>query len=359
MENNKNGISASIIADSKNEHGQRITSFVLTFPRFILAELNTHRTFSRNSASSRAIPFNKMVKMVEVDPFIPIAWQKDHKGMQGTEYAEYPDSEDFKQCWLEAMDGAVEAAKIMQTGKVKCTKQIVNRLLEPFMWHTAIVTATEFENFFKLRCPQYDIDFGGDKQVFRSWKDSIAYNETKEYGAGKNLLKHYNPLERLVCNKGQGEIHIMALAEAMWDAMNESEPKQLKAGEWHIPFGDKFNQEKLIDFISDDRGGCDTTPEEHEMECEWASEDYKIKIATARCARVSYLNYEGKDDYEADIKLFNILLKSGHMSPFEHCARAMSKVEYMPDGIDHVDHPDLRGWSGNFRGFVQYRKEIE
>ena len=76
MQNTKK-ISAQIIADSVNTQGDRITTYILTFPRFILAELNTHRMFSRNSASSRAIPFEKMVKMVEEDTFIPIAWQKE------------------------------------------------------------------------------------------------------------------------------------------------------------------------------------------------------------------------------------------------------------------------------------------
>src|SRR5574344_280154 len=79
-------IEAKIIADSISPQGDRITTYLLTFPRFILSELNTHRMFSKNTASSRAIPFETMVKMVEEDPFIPIAWQKDHKGMQGTEY---------------------------------------------------------------------------------------------------------------------------------------------------------------------------------------------------------------------------------------------------------------------------------
>ena len=79
-------IQAKIIADSKNKFGNRITTMIVTIPRIILAEFNTHRMFSRNSASSRAIPFEKMVKSVKENPFIPIAWQKDHKGMQGTEY---------------------------------------------------------------------------------------------------------------------------------------------------------------------------------------------------------------------------------------------------------------------------------
>ena len=79
-------IQARILADSISERGDRITTYLLTFPRIILAEFNTHRAFSRNSASSRAIPFKKMVESVQTNPFIPIAWQKDHKGMQGTEY---------------------------------------------------------------------------------------------------------------------------------------------------------------------------------------------------------------------------------------------------------------------------------
>lgn len=79
-------INAKIIADSKNEFGNRITTFVLTYPRFIHAEIMTHRMFSRNAASSRAVPFEKLCESVMNDPFIPIAWQKDHSGMQGTEY---------------------------------------------------------------------------------------------------------------------------------------------------------------------------------------------------------------------------------------------------------------------------------
>ena len=79
-------IEAKIVADSINQQGCRIITFLLTYPRFIHSELMTHRMFSRNSASSRAIPFEKMVKMVEEDPFIPIVWQKSHKKMQSTEY---------------------------------------------------------------------------------------------------------------------------------------------------------------------------------------------------------------------------------------------------------------------------------
>ena len=84
-------IQATVIADSITRSGDRATTMLLTFPRFLLSEFNTHRMFSRNTSSSRAIPFEKMVKSVQEDPFIPIAWQKDHKGMQGIEYFTDPD----------------------------------------------------------------------------------------------------------------------------------------------------------------------------------------------------------------------------------------------------------------------------
>lgn len=150
-------ISAVVIGDSISPSGDRITTMLMTFPRSILAELNTHRMFSRNSSSSRAIPFNKMVQTVIDEPFIPIAWQKNHKGMQGNEYFTDPEMiEILINQWLEGSKEAVLRAKIIHETGV--TKQICNRLIEPFMWHTALVSATEFSNFFEQRLPVYEID---------------------------------------------------------------------------------------------------------------------------------------------------------------------------------------------------------
>ena len=280
---NKKEISATIIADSISEKGDRLTTFVLTFPRIILAEFNTHRAFSRNSASSRAIPFEKMVKMVEEDPFIPIAWMKDHTGMQGTEYFKTGDKikgidalEWCKIMWLNARDYAVQEAKTLSTSRV--TKQIVNRLLEPFMWHTVIVTASDYENFFALRAHE------------------------------------------------AAEIHIQALAYKMLEEYNKSQPKLLIEDEWHIPFGDNIDTIKLQEVFNI------TSSEE--------LEDYKLKIATARCARVSYMNFEGKDDYKADIALYDRLAEMGHWSPFEHCATPLQPYYAR---------------TGNFKGWKQLR----
>lgn len=290
-------ISAKIVADSKNQFGDRLTTFVLVFPRIVLAEFNTHRMLSRNSASSRAIPFDKMLKRVEEDPFIPIKWMKEHKGMQGTEY--FTDEEVKELGLLEdhllGRDNAVAIAK-KQSAK-GLTKQIVNRYLEPFMWHTVIVTASEWENFFALRA---------------------------------------HPA---------AEIHIAKLAELMLEEYNNSTPKELKAGEWHIPFGDNFDSKRVRELIATQKDIAPMFVTEHSL----SYQPTLIKIATARCARVSYLNFEGKDDYNADIKLFDQLSTSGHWSPFEHCAQAM----------DYSITVEGREWSGNFKGFTQYRKMFE
>ena len=74
---NKTTISAQVVADSVDTRGNRLTSLLVTFPRIILAETNTHRMLSKNTSSSRAIPFKKMVESVQNDPFVPIAWQKE------------------------------------------------------------------------------------------------------------------------------------------------------------------------------------------------------------------------------------------------------------------------------------------
>ena len=306
-------ITAEIIADSISPSGNRLTTFIVTCPRIVLAEFNTHRMLSRNSASSRAIPFKKMVEKVENEPFIPIAWQKDHKGMQGTEYwtnnetvqealnLHTPAINYFDRIWLEARDAAVyNACHLSQKGT---TKQLCNRLLEPFLYHTIIVTASDWENFFALRAHE------------------------------------------------AAEIHIQNLAFKMLEIYNNNTPKLLKPGQWHIPFGNKITKSSL-----EEQFGRKIKRLE--------GQELAVKIATARCARVSYLNYEGENDYKKDIKLHDRLSSMGHWSPFEHCAKAMSTEEKflystskpaIDDGSKLYDY----GWSGNFKGFIQYRKTFQ
>lgn len=140
---------ASVVLDSISEAGVRLTTMEVTFPRMVLSEFNTHRVFSRNSASSRAIPFVKQLERITHDPVIPVHWGKNQPGMQADEELEPELREQAEHNWLIARDYAVlQAQALHQTG---VHKQVVNRLLEPFMWQTVIVTATEWSNFFALR----------------------------------------------------------------------------------------------------------------------------------------------------------------------------------------------------------------
>jgi thymidylate synthase ThyX len=266
---------AKILLDSINPRGNRITTFVLDFPRWILAELNTHRVFSRNTASSRAIPIEKMIKMVRENPAMPVFWGKNQAGMQSKEELVGSELLNAKEAWLRARDRAVESAEeLMECGM---HKQYANRAIENFLYVKTILTGTEFENFFALR----------------------AHKDTQP--------------------------EFQDLAYKMLDIYQLSEPKKLKEGEWHIPFGDKLDETRLTEVY---------------YQTAIPHEELKLRIATARCARVSYLNFEGKDDYNKDIELSETLSSSGHWSPFEHSAMALSTSEY----------------SGNFKGWKQYRK---
>ena len=351
-----NKIQAVIVADSVDTRGNRITSFLLTYPRFIHSELMTHRMFSRNSASSRAIPFEKMVKMIEEDPFIPIAWQKDHKGMQGSEYITEPlEIGERRLYWKECAIESVKNAKNLNALGV--TKQLCNRLLEPFMWHTTLVTATELKGFFELRCPKYT--FGSKTDNPKSWRSKKDAIKDFPDWITRNDLFWYS------MNESQAEIHIQALAESMLDAMNESTPKQLKAGDWHIPFGELLNN---LLYIYDNKllNNKEVTQDEREI----LVESFKLKISTARCARLSYNNHNGEIDYQKDIELHDRLLRDHHMSPFEHCATVMFNDEYttfvkgrLEDYTSTMEgyNPtkEMQGWCNNFKGFIPYRYLIE
>lgn len=400
----KTKINAEVVADSLSPQGDRLTSLLITFPRIILAEVNTHRMLSKNTSSSRAIPFKKMVESVENDPFIPIAWQKHHSGMQGSEYfteecmignenkpvkiskrksLNYSAANQFKpllQSWHTSRVNAIKTAT--QLHNMGVTKQLCNRLLEPFMWTTMLITSFKegWDNFFELRNPVYEIDANvfGIKQ-FKSKKDAKNYCDMNGV--------HYYPStneEWLRVNKGQAEIHMMALAECIYDAMNESTPKQLKAGEWHIPFGDKLNKEKISE-LEDNFNHSDLD--------QW---EIPVKISTSMAARTSYtvIGDEKEINYERMIELHDRLIAQNppHSSPMEHCARAMSDEEYYAS-IKTTDYPlliprnkkdieinggfvnqelypqhkqygenidrTMYGWCRNYRGFIQYRHLVE
>lgn len=278
------------MADSISTQGIRLTTMELTYHRFIHSEFMTHRMFSRNAASSRAIPVEKMLEQVQQSPAMPIHWGKNQPGMQAREEVNSPlcAIED----WKLAGDNACYSANGLS--RLGLHKQVVNRLLEPFQYIKVIVTATDgWDNFFKVR------------------------------------------------NHPDAQPEMQELARCMKEAMDASSPKLLKPGEWHAPY--------YYGSFTDEKGNPDV--------------ETALKLSVARCARVSYLNHDNSSpDIEKDIALYNRLLEAGHYSPFEHQATPMQYPEgYDSDSIaveDGITHLDKWGslWSGNFRGFLQYRQ---
>ncbi len=260
-------IIAKVIADSISLDDARLTTFVLTYPRFIHSEIMTHRVFSRNASSSRAIPVAKMIEAIKYNPAMPEYWGKNRPGMSAAEelddnnpansfdcpeYKGVGEKAAAKMVWLEARDRALYYADILSSS-MSVHKQISNRGLEPWMNITVVCTATDWDNFYWLRT------------------DSQA----------------------------QPEFRI--LAERMLEAHNLSNPVTMSPGEWHLPFVSAEEQAKL---------GLD-----------------RAKMASvARAARVSYNNHDGTNpDIVKDEELHNKLLTSGHMSPTEHQATPSSR----------------------------------
>ncbi len=184
-------ISAEIIADSVHPTGNsRLTTMRLTYPRFVHSEFMTHRMFSRNAASSRAIPFKRMVKAVLQDPAYPVEWGSNKPGMQAGKSIRFPFL--AKAIWTAALYAA--AAFALALHGLGLHKQIVNRLLEPFCFITVLVTGTDeaWSNFFWLR------------------------------------------------DHPDADPTIAKMAKAAKEAYANSKPATLATGEWHIPFAPKM-----------------------------------------------------------------------------------------------------------------------
>ena len=165
-------IKAEIIADSISPVGYRLTTFILEYPRFIHAEIMTHRVFSKNAASSRAIPIEKMIEQVETNPAMPVWWGKNQSGMQAKEELDDNNKKEFyfdlgdewseligydtpkqlaQEVWLKARDEAI--VNVHRLNKIGLHKQIANRLLEPWFNIRIILSGTDFDNFCFARAP--------------------------------------------------------------------------------------------------------------------------------------------------------------------------------------------------------------
>lgn len=319
-------INAVIIADSINQFGQRLTTFQLRYPRFIHAEELTHRLLettpemaiyeaiadgfmydpdlSRNASSSRAVPIKRMIEDLRRDPVIPSYWGSHKPGMQAGAELYGEDRELAEHYWLQAMESAIDYATRMN--EIGLHKQIANRILEPWAHINVVVTATEFQNFYALRCH----------------KD--AQPEIKDLAEQMKFLQEY------------------------------SSPKRLNYGQWHLPYTNEEDRKAVIARITAN-GVMRIVPTEAQII------ELLLKVSVARCARVSYMTFEGKDStIEEDIELYNKLVVSQplHASPAEHQATPDLKVEVYDGDLytgDRWEHP---AFHANFVGWQQHRKML-
>lgn len=316
-------ISAKIIQDSVSPFGKRITTYELENVRFTHAEFLTHRVFSRNSASSRAIPIQTMIALIEANPAMPIHWGKNQAGMQAKEELSPFRKKAAKKIWLLAMKSAVEFSLALH--KIGVHKQIANRLTEPFQHMKVVMTTTEDANWFWLR------------------------------------------------DHPDAQPEIRELAIQMQTSKDASKPMLINPGEWHVPYVNRRRDSEgnIVYFLEEYFDGVQE-PVERIITLEEAKQ-----ISSSCCAQVSYRKTD--DSIEKAQFVFDRLVKSEpvHASPFEQQATPI-KSGYSRISFDHtnveeinmaynsgsweegITHVDREGnfWSGNFQGWIQHRQLI-
>ncbi len=304
--------------------GVNLYTFVLCYPRMILAEINTHRMFSRNAASSRAIPAKKQRGRVLSDPFIPVYVGQNQKGMQAGEELKGFQRFVVENTWKLARYPNVLASWVLD--KMGAHKQAANRIIEPWTFTQQVMTCTDLKNFFKLRNhpdaePHFQIiarQMQAQVEFVEKWFEILSWNGNTVYERSLDMR-----------SGGVGTMQV------------------LQPGEWHLP----FVTEEDIKTIQD---GYDKEQEDYEKSLPEGAVAMKLhamkwealkKISAARCARVSYFLPENgeRSDVQRDITLCDRLSSSGHWSPFEHVATPVETNNYI----------------GNFRSWKQYRKEFE
>jgi thymidylate synthase ThyX len=297
---------AKIIADSISESGIRITTLELEFERFLLAQFNTHRQFSRSAQSSRAIPNPRLIAALNKSS-TPV-FRESQPGMQAgviiNEYS-YAGSE-AKKLWIEAKNYAIFYAKELDV--VGVAKEITNRLVEPFATVKVVITATEWDNFFALR------------------------------------LHH------------AAQPEMQELAQAMKTAIDESKPELLSVDDYHLPYVDDNN------LIWND---TDTWAETIKK----AALISAARCARVSYLNHDNSQPDIEKDLELAQRLLEVDETNGikirHLSPFEHQAKPIG-VKFVEtgldcmeiDGITHIDkYANL--WSANFRGWIQHRQLVD
>ena len=279
-------IKARILADSIGPAGVRLTTWELTYHRYMHAELMTYGMFSRNAASSRAIPVKKMRDRIRKNPAMPVAWGMNQPGMQAGEELQGWRRKAAIWAWLLGCYCALFVSWLLL--KLNVHKQITNRVTEPWMFITTIVTADEYA-------------------LANMWHQRDHKDAQPEF---------------------------RVLARLMWVEYNLHQPQVLKIGEWHLPFIQSADVLETVKKHSDVYFDANTSIDPiklihiaEAMDCDMVTVMADLKaVSVGRCARVSYLTHDGKRDLNEDIKLHDKMKNSnpGHWSPFEHIAQALA-----------------------------------
>jgi hypothetical protein len=297
-----NLISARVLQDSISPEGVRFITLEIEYPRFILAELNTHRMLSKNSASSRAIPVHTLHEHIKQNTAQPVHWGKNQAGMQAREELNSEQQVYAQELWLKARDSAL--AYSQQMSDVGLHKQVSNRITEPWMLMKTVISGTEWRNFFWLR------------------------------------------------NHPDAQPEIQLLAQKMQEAIQLSNPQLLLPGEWHVPYV-STRRDPVSGHLAYFDGSDNLI----------SAEQARI-ISASCCAQVSYRKTDASP--EKAQKIFDQLINSQpcHASPVEHQAtpvddwmREANLSSLAKHGITHQT-TDGRLWSGNLCGWIQYRKTI-
>lgn len=305
---------AKIIADSLSPARHRLTTFEVTLPRIVLAELNTHRDKSRNSASSRAIPVEKRISAIMSEPFVPTAFGKNQRGMQASENLTGDDDARARAVWLAARDDAARHAAAL--AEIGVHKQLANRLIEPFAWHTVILTATEWDNHFALRCSP----------------------------------------------NAQDEIRIPT--EIMCDLWKQSVPTPLGHGEWHLPFIYPEDRAEVSDpaaLVKISTARCARVSYLTHDGIRSHAHDLELYDKLFSNGHVSPLEHPARpmDNMELDqaelveftVRRFNHSLKVVRL-------RGESARKFRADAEIAILAERTTYFCGNFNGWIQHRKEI-
>ncbi len=309
---------AEVLKYSISSCGIPMLTFEIEYPRFFHSELMTHRALSKNAASSRAIPVQKMIEQVQNRPAVPLYWGAKQSGMQAKEEVSPLRQQDAIENWLFASEKCADAAYILGDS---IHKQTVNRLLEPFALMKVVVSATDWENFFWLR------DHPDAQPEFRH------------------------------------------LANLMRQAKDAAEPRLLQCGQWHLPYVHDEIAGDTQTFFDEDGNVIDLEQAQRLSVSQCAQVSYRKTDTSAEKADDIFAKLVDSEPVHASptehqatpMQVLNMDLLIDALSDRQGTDDSLHAKHFLDLGITALtfDENNFVPMSGNLRGWSQYRQQIK